>query len=73
MPDGLARARRADLIIPRVDSAYELSRWLSRNDADAEDIVQDALEPALRYASRLQGTRALKVFAARLARSDAAP
>ena len=62
MPDGLSRSRCAELVLPHLSSAYNLARWLSRNDADAEDIVQDALERALKYASALQGTNAKAWF-----------
>ena len=62
LPDGAARSRCAELVLPHLNSAYNLARWLSRNDADAEDIVQDALERALKYASGLQGTNAKSWF-----------
>src|SRR6202171_2318058 len=62
LPDGTARSRCAELVLPHLNSAYNLARWLSRNDADAEDIVQDALERALKYASGLQGTNAKAWF-----------
>jgi RNA polymerase sigma factor (sigma-70 family) len=29
-------------ILPHLDSAYNMARWLARNDEDASDIVQDA-------------------------------
>ncbi len=60
--DDPARTRCAELVLPHLNSAYNLARWLSRNDADAEDIVQDALERALKYASALQGTNAKAWF-----------
>src|ERR1700676_5149348 len=62
LPDRPARSRCAELVLPHLNSAYNLARWLSRNDADAEDIVQDALERALKYASGLQGTNAKAWF-----------
>ena len=40
---GEARKRRFDaLIVPHLDDALSLARWLTGNVADAEDVVQDA-------------------------------
>lgn len=46
--DGKA-ARFEELLIPHLDSAYNLARWLSRDDHDAQDIVQEAFARAFRY------------------------
>jgi RNA polymerase sigma-70 factor (ECF subfamily) len=35
-------------VLPYFNSAYNLARWLTRNQQDAEDIVQEALLRALR-------------------------
>jgi len=45
-------------IMPHLDGAYSLARLLSRNDHDAEDIVQDALLKALRFIASFQGINA---------------
>jgi RNA polymerase sigma-70 factor (ECF subfamily) len=37
-----ARFERA--VLPQLDAAYNLARWLTRNGTDAEDVVQDACE-----------------------------
>ena len=31
-----------DIVLPHLDAAYNLARWLARNDHDAQDIVQEA-------------------------------
>jgi RNA polymerase sigma-70 factor (ECF subfamily) len=35
--------------LPHLDAAYSLARWLTRNDADAADVVQEAYLRAYRY------------------------
>jgi RNA polymerase sigma factor (sigma-70 family) len=36
-------------VLPHLDAAYNLARWLTRDGDDAEDVVQDACVRALRY------------------------
>jgi RNA polymerase sigma-70 factor, ECF subfamily len=38
-----------DVVLPHLDAAYQLARWLLRNDDDAEDVVQEAAMRAFRY------------------------
>jgi RNA polymerase sigma-70 factor (ECF subfamily) len=38
-----------DVVLPHLGAALRLARWLTRNDHDAEDAVQDASVRALRY------------------------
>ena len=35
-------------MIPHLDAAYSLARWLTRNDSDADDVVQDTYLRAYR-------------------------
>jgi RNA polymerase sigma-70 factor (ECF subfamily) len=37
------------IILPHLDAAYALARWLTRNQEDARDVVQEAFLRALRY------------------------
>jgi RNA polymerase sigma factor (sigma-70 family) len=41
-------ARFRDVVLPHLDDAYRLARWLTGSDADSEDVVQDACLRALR-------------------------
>jgi RNA polymerase sigma factor (sigma-70 family) len=43
----LARRRFNELVLPHLDDAYGLARWLTGNRTDAEDVVQDSCMRAL--------------------------
>jgi RNA polymerase sigma-70 factor (ECF subfamily) len=48
--------RRFELIaMPHLDAAYNLARWLTHNEHDAQDVVQDALMRAMRYIASFRG------------------
>lgn len=49
-------------ILPHMDAAYNLARWLARDAHDAEDIVQEACVRALRYMKSLEGNDARPWF-----------
>ncbi len=50
------KARRFEqTIMPHLDAAYNLARWLTRNDSDAQDVVQDAYLRAFKYFDSFQG------------------
>src|SRR4051812_18200264 len=43
------------LMLPHLDAAYNLARWLLRNDQDAEDAVQESCLRAWRAFDRFRG------------------
>ena len=51
-----------DDVLPHLDAAYNLARWLTRNDPDAEDVVQEASLRALRFFSGFRGDNARAWF-----------
>ena len=46
------------LVLVHLDAAYNLARWLVRDDSTAEDLVQDAVLRAFRYFESLRGDQA---------------
>ncbi len=42
-------------VLPHLNAAYNLARWLTRNEADAEDVVQEAALRAFRYFEGFSG------------------
>ena len=43
------------VVLPHLDAAYTLARYLMRNDHDAQDVVQDAALRALEYFGGFRG------------------
>jgi RNA polymerase sigma-70 factor (ECF subfamily) len=41
--------------LPHLDAAYNLARWLTRNDQDADDVVQEACLRAFRFFGGFRG------------------
>jgi RNA polymerase sigma-70 factor (ECF subfamily) len=44
-----------DVVLPHLDAAYRLARWLVASEHDAEDVVQEACLRALRYFRTFSG------------------
>ena len=42
------------VVAPHLDAAFNYARWLTKNDADAEDVLQDAAIRALRFLPSLR-------------------
>jgi len=53
-------SRFANVVMPHIDDAYRLARWVTGNSTDAEDVVQDA---------SLRAFRAIRGFAGGSARA----
>jgi len=49
------RERFERMVAPHASAAYNLARWLTRNDHDAEDVLQEAMLRAYRHFAGLRG------------------
>jgi len=47
--------RFEQLVLPHLPAAYNLARWLVRNDQDAEDVVQEAYLRAFKFFAGYRG------------------
>src|SRR5678816_2992127 len=52
------RKRFESLALPHLDAAYNLARWLTHNEHDAEDVVHESLVRAMRYIGSFRGDSA---------------
>ncbi len=55
MDDPEAQRRFEALVLPHLDAAHNLARWLLRGEADAQDLAQDAMLRALRFFDGFRG------------------
>jgi RNA polymerase sigma-70 factor (ECF subfamily) len=50
------------LVLPHLDAAFNLARWLTGNERDAEDVTQEASMRALKFFSGFRGENARSWF-----------
>lgn len=55
MGENERRARFEGIVLVHLDAAHNLARWLTGNDADAQDAVQEACLRAYRYFEAFRG------------------
>jgi len=55
VPGTATRERFEQAVLPHLDAAYNLARWLTRNDQDAQDVTQEAFLRAFRFFEGYQG------------------
>ena len=53
--DRAGSARFEAVVLPHLDAAYNLARWLTRDDHAAEDVVQEAYLRALKFFGSFRG------------------
>jgi RNA polymerase sigma-70 factor (ECF subfamily) len=56
LPEAEDRARFEQALLPHLGAAYNLARWLTRDDHGAEDVVQEAYLRALKSFGGFHGT-----------------
>lgn len=52
---GVTTETREEALLPHLDAAYNLARWLTRDGRDAEDVVQEAFLRALKHFDSFKG------------------
>src|SRR6185369_15044603 len=55
---GVSTANCEEALLPHLDAAYNLARWLTRDDRDAEDVVQEAYLRAIKHFATFKGGNA---------------
>ncbi|MBC7928407.1 MAG: sigma-70 family RNA polymerase sigma factor [Bryobacteraceae bacterium] len=53
--DSIQLKRFEQVVLPHLDAALQLARWLTRNEEDARDIVQESYLRALRFFGSFHG------------------
>src|SRR6187397_165883 len=64
-------ARFERCVLPHLDAAYNLARWIMRDDHDAQDVVQEAFVRALRFFDDLRDDGSPRAWLLRIVRNTA--
>ena len=54
----VSTANYEEALLPHLDAAYNLARWLTRDERDAEDVVQEAYLRAIKHFATFRGGNA---------------
>jgi RNA polymerase sigma-70 factor (ECF subfamily) len=55
LTESYQREQFEQLVLPHMDAAYNLARWLVRNPHDAEDLAQEAMTRAIKFFNGFRG------------------
>lgn len=58
MPISSKRAQFERVVLPHLNAAYNLARWLTRDDHDAQDVLQESCMRAYQYLDGFRGDSA---------------
>ena len=61
------------VVLPHLDAAYTLARYLTRSSADAEDVVHEAVLRALHYFHTLRADTEARAWLLAIVRREASP
>jgi len=56
VPEKAELARFEQVVLPHLGAAYNLARWITGNDHDAEDVVQESYLRALKFFDGFRGS-----------------
>jgi len=64
-----AASKMEILLLPHIDAAYNLSRWLMKNEQDAKDVVQESYIRAFRFFDTWKGESDAKPWLLKIVRN----